>query len=1238
MEDTQTTYEAHSQVIYSLKNTKTMKSNLLRQVIIMSKRTFYGFLLQCILYGAIMAGNLNAQNFEKSIQEIYITIEVKNVPLKQVLNKIEHKTGFTFAYNSQKVDLKHKVSISFTNSDLATVLMQISKESDVKFKRINGYIHVGKRTGSESLQIEERIMMQETTITGRVISSEDNEGLPGVNVVVKGTSQGTVTDVEGNYKIDIPNETSVLSFSSVGFVDEEIIVGNQTIINISMVADISQLSEIVVTALGIEREKESLGYSASKIDGKDLAQSQAPNVANALSGKAAGVFITNPSSIEGGSTRITIRGNTSLSGGNQPLIIVDGLPFANDTDANSPTANRDYGSALNQIEAMDIERMDILKGTAASALYGSRGANGVIIITTKKGSGSKGMKVEYTFNTKVSKPYGYQDFQNEYGFGGPASILEGKPVLGSSHPDIWADNHGAVPAINPANNSPYNSWSYDLFSWFGTNSSWGPKFDDSMITWWDGEQRPWSAQPDNMKMYYRDGSTNTHNLSLMGGGEFGNFRASVTHKENKAIIDKSGFTSTNIFVGGTLILNKRLKAEVFSSFNRRELTNPPLLGQSNDAFTNMFYNLPRSYKGLEWTNYKNDDGSRNNQDGWGYWMNKHNGWNFNENEYKQYRNQMRSSMKLIFDPTDWLKLVGSAGIDFTSDERESKNGFTDGVGLVGGKYSHSLARISAPNFEFLATAHKDNLIDGLNGSISFGGQSWGTSRYFIEGNISTKGKSPYIYAFNNYETDPKANKARPKEERYEKRINSLFGFMDISYKNFIFLQVTARNDWSSTLPTDENSYFYPGASLSFVPSELFNTGNVLSFLKFRLAYAETGSDTDPYQVIPTFSPGSFGGKPTISMKDGLPNVNLKAQRSKEIEIGTNFAFFDSRLNIDLTYYNKNSFNQILSAPLPWSSGANSIKFNTGELELQGFEFDISVTAISNADWKWDIGFLGSKFSNKLLSLTEGVDIYNIGGLWGAFGTTMRATVGQNFGAIYGWGIQKDPNGRPILNVFKDTNGNVTGTLYKKSEEQEIVGNATPKLIGGVNSNLTWKNISLFTLVDFKMGGDVYSPQYGSSLIGGLSPVTLNERNGGGLPYTYPNGDTDNIGVVMDGVVLVEGTSDQYEENTNVVHAFYKYAGNGWNPNPQPDAVFENSWVKLREVTLSYRLPASLMDRVSFMENVDVSLIGRDLFYIWDTMPDNINPEGLNGVGDAQYVIAGALPRTRSFALNLRVTF
>ena len=249
---------------------------------------------------------------------------------------------------------------------------------------------------------------------------------------------------------------------------------------------------------------------------------------------------------------------------------------------------------------------------------------------------------------------------------------------------------------------------------------------------------------------------------------------------------------------------------------------------------------------------------------------------------------------------------------------------------------------------------------------------------------------------------------------------------------------------------------------------------------------------------------------------------------------------------------------------------------------------------------------------------------------------MRATVGQNFGAIYGWGIQKDPNGRPILNAFNDADGNVSATLYKPTVDQEIVGNATPKMIGGINSTLRWKDFTLFVLADFKFGGDVYCPQYGSALIGGLSPATLAERNGGGLPYTYPNGDTENIGVILDGVIEVkdgDGNVTGYEENTNVVHAYYKYAGNGWNPNPQPDAVFENSWVKMREISLTYRLPSSVMERINFLQNVDIGLIGRDLFYIYDTMPDNINPEGLNGVGDAAYVIAGALPGMRSLPLT-----
>lgn len=1070
------------------------------------------------------------------------------------------------------------------------------------------------------------------TVTGNV-TGDDGIGIPGVTVVQKGTSNGTITSTDGNYSLSVPAD-AVLVFSFVGMSTVEEEVNGRSVIDVIMTSTTIGIDEVVVTALGIKREEKSLGYAASKVAGVEVALSSTPNVVNALSGKAPGVFITNPSSVAGGSTRVTIRGNTSLSGGNQPLIIVDGMPYANELTATSPIGNRDYGSALNQIEALDIESMDILKGTAASALYGSRGANGVILITTKKGAGRSGMKVEYTLNTKVTTPYRYQEFQNEYGLGGASWALWEKPVLGSTFPE-YAKIHGTVPPVMD-NGNPYNSWSYDLFSWYGTNQSWGPKLDGSTITWWDGEQRQWSPQPGNMEQFYKNGSTTTHNLSLSNSGSFGNFRTSITQKSNKAIVDRAKFNTTNVYMGGNFNLSKKLRAEVFATFNRKEQENPPFLGQDNNSFTNMFYNLPRNYQALEWQNYKNDDGSRNNFNGWPYWTSKNMGWDFNENDYKNTINQMRSYINLVFDATSWLTISGSAGFDFTSNENENKYGWTDGIGLSPGHYTHNLSRTYVPNLKFLTTLHKDDLVEGLNGSVSFGGESWSTSRYFIQGNINRTAKSPYIYAFSNYDTDPTAAQARPSEQRYEKKINSLYGLMDLSYKDFIYLQVTARNDWSSTLPIENSDYFYPGASLSFVASELFDLGEVISFAKLRLAYAETGSDTDPYQVVPTFSPGSFGGKPTVSMQNGLPNTNLQSQRSKEFEIGSNVTFFEGKLNIDVTYYNKNSFNQILSAPLPWSSGANSIKFNTGELGLKGFEFNVIATFMNKKDLKWDVGIMGSKSSNKLLALTEGVDIYPIGGLWGTYGTEMKATVGEEFGAIYGWGIEKDSNGRPILNVFKDANGNVTGTLYKKTEDQEIVGNATPKLIGGINSTFRWKNFSLFVLADYKIGGDVYAAQYGTSLIGGLSPATLKERNGGGLPYTYPNGDTDNIGVILDGVV--DNGNGQYVENTYVVHPFYKYAGNGWNPNPQPQSIIENSWVKMREVSLSYRLPSSVINKVSFLQGVDISLIGRDLFYIYDTMPDNINPEGLNGVGDASYVIAGAVPGTRSFALNLRVTF
>jgi len=1169
-------------------------------------------------------------------QNTKISIDLSEVSVSEVFNEIESLTEFRFLYKDNELDLKRKVSINVKKETIKKILDKLFNKTNIIYDVFDNR-QIVLRFSSEKTS-SDIVTVQQTSVRGTVKDQGGNP-LPGVTVKVVGISKGTVTDFDGNYVLNNVKKENVLSFSYVGMETKTITIGDKKVMDVTLQESASGLDEVIVTALGIKREKRSLGFTATSVKGSDFERSAAPNAGNALSGKVAGVFITNPSSIEGGSTRITLRGNTSLSGGNTPLIIVDGMPYDNTSEADKPGSNRDYGSALNQIESMDIEDMTVLKGTAAAALYGSRGANGVIIITTKKGVNGKGFQVEYSVNTKVTTPYRYQDFQNEYGYGGPGGsngILWKIPKLGDTHPNIWGDAFGTVPAINPANGNNYNSWSYDQFSWFGTNASWGPKFDNSTITWWDGEQRQWSAQPNNMKKGYNDGSTITHNLALSTSGSFGNVRASFTLKDNKAIIAKSGFKTTNISIGASLNLGKNLKAELSTTFNRRELTNPPLLGQSNDTFTNNFYNLPRSYKGLEWDIYKNQDGSRNNIDGWGYWISKHNAWNFNENEYKQYLTQMRTYAKLLFTPTDWLSLSGSIGLDFTLDEREDKHGFTDVAGLSGGKYEHSLRKKYSPNLDFLATIHKDQIMEGVNASLSFGGQSWSRSEYEIRGTNNKDKKSPNIYSFANFSNTPTVNDALPKEERFEKRINSLFGIFDVSYKDFLYLQATVRNDWSSTLPKANNDYLYPGASLSFVGSEVIDFGEAVSFAKVRLSYAETGSDTDPYKVIPTFKPDSFGGRPTVSMKDKLPNVNLQSQRSKEYEIGTNWGFFNNKLNVDLVYYKKESYNQILSAPLPWASGYESIKFNTGALELKGFEWNVNMTVIDKQDLRWNLGMNGSIASNKLLALTEGIDIYEIGGLWGAFGTTMKATVGEEFGAIYGWGIQKDANGRRILDTRNDVDGNVTSTLYRKSEKQEIVGNATPKMRGGVNSTLTWKNFTLFTLVDYKWGGDVYNPQYGNALIGGLSPATLKERNGGGLPYTYPSGETANIGVILDGVV--ETSPGVFVENTNVVHAYYKYAGNGWNPNPQPQAIMENSWVKLRELSLSYKVPSSIVDKIGFLDKVDLSLVGRDLFYIYDTMPDSINPEGLNGVGDANYVIAGALPVTRSFALTFKATF
>jgi iron complex outermembrane recepter protein len=1086
---------------------------------------------------------------------------------------------------------------------------------------------------------------QLVTIKGKVTSEEDRQGIPGTSVLVKGTLNGTTTDADGNYVLPGVTSKDTIRFSYIGFEPLEVAVGNMTVIDVTLSVSVKELKEYVVTALGIKRQQREIGYSTERIEPEIVVRSNSPNVLNAIIGRVAGVQVSQSDGVEGGSTRIVIRGNNTLSGRNQPLIVVDNVPMENIPGLENIGRGVDWGNPISDINPLDIETYTVLKGGAASALYGSRGANGVILITTKRGKKQEGIGVSYSYSYKWVHPYRFRDMQNIYGAGGPISFtpptfpMDGDTLL---YPGIYGTDNLVI------NQEGETSSTTEEFGYYGSAVSWGPEMEGQMVKWWDGKMRAYSPQPDNYSSVFQDGYTQTHNISASGGNEKGGLRMSISRQDNKAIISNSNFDRTTINLGATLKISSKITADLSLSYINYNRLNSPMLGESEDSFSKGFlYSWPRSYQGIDREYYAYPDGSQNPQEGYPFlYINPTLWWDYYNNNTTLQRDKYLGALSLSYDVTVWLNLTGRIGRDFNLDQYITKNKPIDLVGLEDGYYANSLNRTYSDIFEFMGTAHKENIFNSrINARFTLGASRWNYDLYEIRGHSGTW-YFPNRYTFDNYTAPTYITNADgevilenagdspggmvPGESVMRERNNSVYSFLNLSYDNYIFLEITGRNDWSSTLPSESNSYFYPGASLSFVASEAFKIQEKLSwlnFLKIRGGFAQTATDTDPYMLDFNYSSGTFGGDQTTSFPDVIPPIDLVPQRVNSWEAGINLGFFDNRIDFDFTYYDKYCYSQILpSLPIPVSSGAPYLTTNEGILTNYGFEIVLNTVPVQTKNVVVKSGINFSRNRNYVKSLGEYAEVYPLADIWGLNGPAMALREGDEYGTIYGYDYVYHENGKPIVND--------EGTKYLITDTRVPIGNASPDFIAGWQSEFNYKGIRLVALIDTKWGGDIYCGSYVIALQTGQSPETLEEREGGGLPYTDPDGNTSNIGITLDGV-YEDGTP-----NDKVVHYYYKYLPNagGWGKFLSTPGIIENTWVKMREISLSYTLPYKIIEKTKIFQNLTLSLIGRDLFYIYTTLPDKINPEGIMGSGNAQGFEWGSLPSTLSITFGVSAAF
>jgi TonB-linked SusC/RagA family outer membrane protein len=1077
----------------------------------------------------------------------------------------------------------------------------------------------------------------QTTISGHITSNEDASPLPGVNILVKGTAAGTISDAEGNFTINVPSHESVLVFSFVGYLAQEIPVAGKTNLNVALASDARQLSEIVVTALGIERETRDLGYAVQEVKGEDITKARETNIGNALAGRVAGVTVVgNPSGI-GGSSRITIRGERSLNiNKNQPLYVVDGVPITNEVFGSSGRNNQDvdYGNGAGLVNADDVESLTVLKGASATALYGSRGQNGVIIIKTKSGKGSQGAGISVNTTVSFESPLRLPDYQNVYGQGlnGEFGFKDGN---GGGVRDGVDENWGPkmegqlLPQFDSPTSNGFRGGDVG-----NLNTQIGPVDLASQLAA-RGEIIPTSfiARPDNVKDFFETGITYTQNIAVTGSNEFGDIRASYTHLDQKGMIPNTDLKRHSFSLSSSYKLTKKLKIQTNANYVKNLSNNRPNLSYGSE---NIMY-LINCWLGRQLDlnalrNYWQAGREGLNQFNFNYNYHDNPYFNLYENTNGQESDRLFGNIAATYHFNDWLSLMARVGTDYSDEFRTRRRAFSTQRFPLG-SYREEQIFLQETNADFLLGFNKD-LNSNFSLAVSVGGNAM-HRRYNLSDVSAPQLTAPGIFSLNN---------SRVALDYYsftsEKRINSVYAFAQASFKDYLFLELTARNDWSSTLPSNNWSYFYPSASLSAVVSDIFNiTSGPLSFAKVRVGIAGVGNDTDPYQLISTYTAQTPAqGLPTYSESDVIQNVNLKPEQSRSIEAGVEMKFFGGRVGLDFTYYRTRSENQILNVPLSITSAYSSRIINAGLIENKGFEAMLNVIPVQlDNGFEWSVNVNFSRNRSQVLELYKdpesGQEINNY--VMANRYVTVEARVGERMGDMYGIGYQRvsdnpndpyyDPTGEFVGQVVYNNQGKPLPTASKVK-----LGNYNPDWLAGIYNTIRYKGLSLGLLFDIRYGGKIYSHTQTVGREGGIIVETLEGRANG---YDL---NVEGNGVIGEGVVPVtngEGAITGYTPNAEKLSAREWHSTITLGRSLIEGMMYDASFVKLREVKLSYTLSSKLMQKFP-VRDVTISFVGRNLF-LWTDVP-HIDPETASSSGGT--IIPGvesvAMPSARSYGFNL----
>jgi len=1047
---------------------------------------------------------------------------------------------------------------------------------------------------------------QEKTVTGVV--SDANGPLPGVTVLVKGTKTGTQTDFDGNYSIKA-TVGSTLQFSFVGMTKVDKVVGASNSINVTMVENAQMLDEVVVTALGIKRDEKSLGYSTQKVSGDDINTAKQNNFVDGLSGKVAGIQIKRSTNM-GGSTNVVIRGITSLTGNNQALFVIDGVPVDNsNTNAagqNTARGGYDFGNAASDINPDDIESVNVLKGAAASALYGSRAANGVVMITTKKGA-KNGQKFSITVNSSLTTgtidKSTFPKYQNQYG-AGYSNYYYGST---GAFEDYDVNGDGILDLVTPLTE----------------DASYGQAFDPNLLVYqWNSldpasplyqQATPWVAAKNGPSTFFNTAVTAVNTLSINGNTENGNYRFSYTNFDQNGIMPNASLGKDNFSFTGSFDLNDKLTVAGSANYIKTKAVGRNLTGYSDNILTSFrqwfqvnvdIQQLKDAYfstrRNVTWNYHSPTDLTPI------YWDNPY--WVRYENYENDGRSRFIGNVSLNYKLTDWLSAYGRVSVDTYNEMQETRIA----VGSLNpSQYTRFNRDFSEFNYDFMLNLDKD-----LTDNINLKGVLGANIRRNVINSIyaSTNGGLvvPRLYSLSN----SKSGISAPQEYAARMGVNGYYANLSFGYKDFLFLDLTGRNDISSTLPSSNNSYFYSGISSSLVFSKLIEA-DWLSFGKVRLNYAEVGNDAPFNSLIDTYAkPDIFGTQTLYSVSSTKRNPNLKPERTSSLEAGLQMKFLKNRVGFDFSYYKTNTKNQIMPVAITGATGYTNKYVNAGEVENKGIELSLNATPVQTDNFSWDMSINFSRNRNKVLSLFDGVDNLQLGSFQG--NVTLNATVGQPYGILKGTDFVY-LNGKRVINS--------SGYYEVSAGSAENIGNVNPDYNAGISNSFKYKNLSLSFLIDIQKGGSLFSLDhwYGEGTGIYASSVGLNSL-GNPIRNTIANGG----GLILDGV--------QADGSVNTIPGRYDYYGNalGWGRAPNALHVYDASYIKLREVALTYNLPSKMLEK-SFFKSVQFSLTGSNLWIIHKNLP-YADPESGLSSGNLQGYQSGVMPTTKDVGFNVKLQF